>query len=106
MSPELIIGGGVLLWWLLGGKKTPPPPPVKAAPPAAKPKGGDAELSNGNFARFEGDVFDEANQTYVGCRGPGGEELPDSACSLVRREFPEIKIPTTALIRMTEGRLL
>jgi hypothetical protein len=107
---KIAVAGGLFLLFLFGGKaaakpapaKVPTPPPKPPVKPV-KPKGGDAELSNGNFARFEGEL--EAG-TYVRCTSSTGALLPDAACQLVRTEFPEITVPISALIRMTEGRVL
>lgn len=100
------VAGGALLLFLFGRKKAAAPAAVEQKPLTTKPKGGAAELSNGNFARFTGDVNDDANQTYVRCETADGVTLGDAACSLVRMEFPEIKVPLNSLIRMTEGRRL
>ncbi len=89
-------GAAVALWLLLRGKKAAP-----AATPAPKPKGGAAELSNGNFARFVGPL--EGPNTYIGCQDKDGNVLPDSACALVQVEWPEVEVPLTKLVQMTEG---
>lgn len=114
MSPPVVAGGVALLLWLLSRKPkaapSSPPAPV-AAPPARKARP-HLELSNGNDALVE--VADEQNAlggnvtngTYVGCVDAHGNALPDSACALVRSEWPDVQVPLTALVRMTEGRTL
>lgn len=64
------------------------------------------ELANGNEAVIEADGASLTTGTYLRCQKPDGTPLEDGACREVRGELPDVRIPITALIRMTTGRIL
>lgn len=109
LTPQGWLGLGVLFLWLLGGKKEAPAATIAPGEPVrvkGPPKGA-AELSNGAWAVVEGDI---ESGTYQRCVRVGSDgyahTVDDIECKLVLKEWPEVTVPLTPMIRMTEGRKL